>query len=559
MDRRLAFVRHVPPRRLFRRAWLVAKRRLVDRGLALGLVTGDMLAQVGAPLADPLPHSPCVPKGEAETTPGGSIALTFLNERQEFALPVEWNRFSGDPARQLWMMNLHYMEYLPALPDELFQAVIRDWIAAHVRLKPGYWADSWNSYTLSIRIVVWMQEIARRRDRLDPDFLALAARSIASQVGFLVRNLETDIGGNHLIKNIKALAWASAFFASDVAKEWRSLAIAMLRRELPVQILRDGVHYERSPSYHAQVFADLIDTRVALGNAAPAVLIDALDRMAQAVVDLTHPDGGPALFNDAGLTMALAPADCLTAFATAGGVVPLPRSIIRFPDAGYFGVRSPDYYLIGDAGRIGPDELPAHSHGDIGSFELSVAGHRMIVDQGVFQYVVGELRDRSRSAANHNVLHIAGRDQAEFFGAFRCGRRPAVEGEALPGEADGMLMIRSAHDGYGIRVEREIRTDHRRITITDTLGGDGARTAASATLLLHPNVVASPGSDGVLLAVGDARAIVRADAPVEIEPAVHWPDMGVEGSTSRLRFRLTEGRQQLVTTIEILSDRSKAR
>ncbi len=37
--------------------------------------------------------------------------------------------------------------------------------------------------------------------------------------------------------------------------------------------------------------------------------------MAQAAVDLAHPDGHVALFNDAGLTMAYSPGECLDAYA----------------------------------------------------------------------------------------------------------------------------------------------------------------------------------------------------------------------------------------------------
>jgi hypothetical protein len=41
---------------------------------------------------------------------------------------------------------------------------------------------------------------------------------VAEQLVFLERNLETDICGNHLIKNIKALIWASAYFTGPFAE-----------------------------------------------------------------------------------------------------------------------------------------------------------------------------------------------------------------------------------------------------------------------------------------------------------------------------------------------------
>ena len=38
---------------------------------------------------------------------------------------------------------------------------------------------------------------------------------LAALTGFLRRNLETDVGGNHLVKNLKALAGLAVFFGDD--------------------------------------------------------------------------------------------------------------------------------------------------------------------------------------------------------------------------------------------------------------------------------------------------------------------------------------------------------
>ena len=129
----------------------------------------------------------------------------------------------------------------------------------------GAWRDSHNSYALSLRVVVWMQQLARAPALAG----ARGRRASPSRYGFWHDNLETDLGGNHLVKNIKALIWASAFFAGPEAARWRRKGLRLLRRALDEQILPDGVHFERSPSYHAQVFADLLECRHALGARAP--------------------------------------------------------------------------------------------------------------------------------------------------------------------------------------------------------------------------------------------------------------------------------------------------
>ena len=245
------------------------------------------------------------------------IAFTFLNRR--ISMPggaIDWLAPGPGPGNQLWRMNLHYMEYLESVDDDAWCAYVEDWIDKNPANRPGVWKDSWNSYALSLRVVVWLQELARRKASLSDEVVRKVEASAVAQIRFLVRNLETDLGGNHLVKNIKALIWASAFFSGQEAEQWRRLGGQLLQRELAEQVLPDGVHYERSPSYHVQVFADLLECRHALGaDLTGGGLDDALYRMAQAVADLQHPDGLVAQFNDAGLNMSYPPGAALAAYA----------------------------------------------------------------------------------------------------------------------------------------------------------------------------------------------------------------------------------------------------
>ena len=273
-------------------------------------------------------------------------------------------------------------------------------------------------------------------------------------------------------------------------------------------MLSDGVHYERSPSYHAQVFADLIECRVASTPAAAPLALDAILRaMAIATADLSHPDGRVAQFNDAGLHMAYAPGECLDAYQTLFGDRPSGRRNFAFSAAGYFGRRAGEDYLVIDCGRIGPDALPAHAHGDILSFEWSVAGERIIVDPGVYEYFQGPRRVASRSAASHNTLCFEGADQADFFGAFRCGRRPDVEVRRL--ESDGeRLILEGAHNGFAPlgAHSRRFEASDTRLTIVDRINAPAGR-RASIGFVLHPEVAVAPTGDAVTLSRGRARII----------------------------------------------------
>ena len=100
-----------------------------------------------------------------------------------------------------------------------------------------------------------------------------------------------------------------------------------------------------------------------------------------------------------------------------------------------------------DAAAIGPDYLPAHAHGDIFSYELSLDGRRVVVDGGTSTYETGSERDWVRSTRAHNTVEIAGADQAEFFGAFRVGRRGRPRDVVARVSAEG-IHVSGWHDGY---------------------------------------------------------------------------------------------------------------
>lgn len=472
---------------------------------------------------------------------GTGWTVTFLASSHSFSATLDWDQPPPSPREQLWRMNLHYMEYLEELGTADAYNLIAQWIAANPPYRRGYWRDAWNSYAVSLRVVVWMQTVAR---------LGGASRaitdSIARQLLFLERNLELDIGGNHLIKNIKALAWGSAFFDGPLAARWRAVAIRLLRRELTRQVLPDGMHYERSPSYHCQVFADLVEVRHALNDdPLDGALDNALTRMAAAIPVLTHPDGFVAEFNDAGLTMSYSPVACLDAYeAVSGHTRTRPSGAFALPDAGYFGFRKDRDYVVVDMGRIGPDDLPAHAHGDIGSIELSIDGRRMIVDPGVERYVAGPARAASRSAASHNVLNLAGGDQADFFGAFRCGRRPHVVVTKRDVFADG-FVIEGWHDGYtrlpgGPIVHRRVEMRGDKMTIADRVEGREWREGRTG-LLLHPDCAIAVDGTRASIELDGRHLSVEASAPLAITDATWSPDMGQLVATRRLSLTLPYG------------------
>jgi uncharacterized heparinase superfamily protein len=278
--------------------------------------------------------------------------------------------------------------------------------------------------------------------------------------------------------------------------------------------------------------------------------------MAQVTADLAHPDGRVALFNDAGLSMAYTPGECLDVYERLFRRRPTPRRIFALRDAGYFGLRSGDAYFVADCGRIAPDGLPAHGHGDVLSFEWSVARERIIVDQGVFEYNAGERRQRARSASSHNTLCFDDADQTDFFGSFRCGRRPNVETTAYEQTDDG-FVLEGTHDGFknlpGMpRHVRRFEINQCEIVIRDRIEAYPDR-PASIGFLLHPEAHVEVAGAVVWIVTGTAEIRMTSTLPIGVEGAVWWPDMGCEKPTTRLRIRLQTGVSEVATELRVWS------
>lgn len=539
LERQVELARAVPLSQAWRRAQLIVCKKL------------EPFAPVRPPqgpiaLAENLPAPVFPPRvGQLGVDEAGDPELVLHWGSYPIAPPVNWVPPLGSRLDGSWRARLHYMEYLEGADDNLFAALIEDWLDTAQPDRPEAARYSWRAFNLSIRVVVWLQQLALRRDALRPALIERMTNSLAHQIAYLERYLETDLRGNHLIKNIKALLWAGHALRGPAADRWRARGAALLGRELDEQVLADGKHYERSAAYHCQVLADFIECRHLLDDRAPVVpkLDDCLTRMANALRYLVHPDGLVAQFNDGGLFMAYPPAACLEAFDRD---VTLPDGSFALPDAGYYGLRHRGDYLIIDCGPLAPDYLIGHGHGDILSFEWSLQGRRIIVDQGTYQNLSGPERTQSRATASHNTLALGGENQGDFYGAHRCGRRPrAVVREWSP-TADG-FVLEGSHNGYRHLTGRpthcrRFKAGNERLIIEDRI--DGNNPGAVGGFLLHPDCRVEV--DGMHAVIQNGPVCVRLEAslPLRLEQAAWYPDLYCAKDTQRLRFDLSAATSQ---------------
>ena len=338
---------------------------------------------------------------------------------------VDWEE---DYRPALWAYHLHYFEDAPALAfaarngDEEAYETLRSWVLDWVRrTRPGR-GPGWDPYPVSQRLVnwVWIDLLLDGQNRDRELFDSLRASAI-QQTRYLAANLEHHLQANHLLKNAKALFVAGlAWPGFKDAGGWFKRGLSVLRREVKEQILADGGHFERSPTYHAIVLQDLLEVDL-LARAADApspVSSDVLQKMMDIHAELVYPDGARARFNDSaeGLTHDAAMVTALCRLSDPDWELPTGTVIAR-PETGYYGYRdleSGEAFLV-DAGAPGPAYQPAHAHCDLLSFEFYTGGCPWIIDPGVHGYAEDPYRSYVRSTAAHNTLSVSGKEQSEVW------------------------------------------------------------------------------------------------------------------------------------------------
>lgn len=475
----------------------------------------------------------------------GRLALVGLE--RDVGWPPDW---TSPDAPRLWRYNLHFHGFLFGLEYPQARELVRDYVE---RSGPGAGGDAWEPYPTSLRAMSWLPLFfGRWRDQVlaDPELAARLWLELRRMLSWIERRLETHLLANHLLENALALCLAGACFEGPDAERWRRRGLALLRAELAEQLLSDGAHYERSPMYQQRVLYGLGlllnsgDEELRRLCAQPAA------RMLGWLRAMTHPDGGIALFNDAGLGMYPSTASLSSWLAEleiedAGESGP---GAIHLAQSGYFTARNGEGdALFMDAGEIGPSYQPGHAHADFLAVELSLAGRRFVVDGGNHGYVEGERREWARSARGHSTVFVDGEEPLELWASFRVGRRGAPVDVRHEVEGPARHRFTAAHTGYEHlsgcpRPRRELCWDAAGLVrIEDSVAATRARACTSQLRIAGDWEPEAVGDDRVRFRQGGAEVWVLAGGPLEREASRWFPGFHREESAHLLRQALAAG------------------
>lgn len=423
-------VRHLKPIQVIGRAHFLWHRPRVDLRPA-----PPLRAAVG----------PWVLPAAREQSLLGPLRLRYLSVERSLD-DCGWDR---PDVERLWRYNLHYFDDLNAQGAQQRRAWQRDLLCLWMEQNPAPQGTGWEPYPVSLRTVNWIKWFLAGNPP-EADWL----HSLAVQVRWLRRRLEWHLLGNHLFVNAKALVYAGLYFDGEEAREWLGCGLRILERELPVQILADGGHFERSTMYHALALEDLLDLLnliTARGDAGSSTqhLVPTLRKRAAAMLHwlrcMSHPDGSLGMFNDT--AQGIAPDNVeLEAFAALMAItatsVPA-EGIIDLVASGYVRAARGAAVALLDLAPIGPDYLVGHAHADSLAFELSLHGRRIVVNGGTSCYGLSAQRLRERGTAWHSTVQLGDEDSSEVWSGFRVGRRARMKQRTQQG-----WTVAGAHDGW---------------------------------------------------------------------------------------------------------------
>ena len=490
------------------------------------------------------PQGPWVRPARRRPSLGADHTFTFLNERHRLS-DVGWDSPS---VAKLWRYNQHYFDDLTAFGAadrrDCHSELVTRWIAENAPTV----GTGWEPYPTSLRIVNWTKWWM-----LGQEPAGEWVHSLAIQARWLSRRLEWHLLGNHLFANAKALMFAGLVFEGDEADRWRSLAVRILERELPEQILTDGGHLERSPMYHALALEDVLDLLNAFARFRPSTaaeqqvaerLREVAPRMLWWLRCMAFPHGGVTHFNDSVEGVA-PPLSELERYArdleVAAGTL-ANDSTVHLQSSGYVRLAQGTAVAWLDVGPIGPDYLPGHAHADTLSFELALQGEPLIVNGGTSCYGQGSQRQRERGTAWHSTVQIDDHDSSEVWSGFRVGRR-AYPRDVRIGEG----WAHAAHDGYTFLPGRPVH--HRSwvikagaLQVKDSVQPPTPRSCAR--FHLAPGLSPAP--------IGENRWAIRRGrdllASVEVDeakarwvPSEHASEFGLRQSTVALCCELKGG------------------
>lgn len=442
--------------------------------------------------------------------PDGAVVL--LDSSPYDPLRDGW-RTARDP---LWTYTLHYQGWLTQLSADDAEATALSWIAEHRR------GVGWEPYPTSVRLLHWLGWLQREGGQRQAGPRERMLASMAAQLEHLAANLEEHIDGNHLWSNLAALTACGLGLRGPLADSLRRRFAPRFAEVVQEQLYGDGVHRERTPSYHCLLAEQLAIVTELARDADPSLhakLRPKVVAMLAATAAFTHPDGDVALFGDSQRDATVTPVKLLQR----DGASVNPHDALC-PEGGFIRRRWGDWTVLWTVGGAGLPWQTGHAHGDALAVELSLGDERVIVDAGVGTYVRGTSRTYARSTRAHNTATVGfgEPDQHELWASHRVGRR--ADPQLQTAERDTLAARVHGVFSPGVHERTLSRVDNAIVVY------DGVQPWGPATVrwfVPGDAQVDVQGSNATVTTAGGTRFSIITNADALIETQTHgWHAIG---------------------------------
>ena len=385
--------------------------------------------------------------------------------------------FAQAAVSEEWARELHgfgWLRHLDAVRAEdterLARRLLMAWLQEGSRDKRFAWAPE----TTGRRLMSWLAHSQLLLDGADPRFYAAVLRSLKRQAGYLSAAWQNAPQGYGRLVALIGLVLADLCLSGRERHLRRSQKL--LAAEIERQIFADGGHIGRNPQTGVELVLDLLPVRQCfLVRDLPAsAVVRALTAMVPMLRHVRLGDGSLARFNGVGPTDRDALA---TVLAYDKNQTALPALA---PQSGYARLARGPSLVVVDVGRPPPLSFAQSAHAGCLSFELSVGGEPLFVNNGAPASADPGRRASARATASHNTLCLKEQSSSKL------SRRGCLRGALAIEQPDhvsvrlaeeaGAVELEASHDGY---VGRWGLVHARRLS----LAADGTRLSGSEGLL----------------------------------------------------------------------------
>jgi len=415
---------------------------------------------------------------------GDPIDWAFEPVNGRRAPDVHWSRVPyldpdivGDH-KVVWELNRHQYfvrlgqaAWLGSSDDwaEIFFEHLDGWMSANPPRRGINWASS---LEIAFRAISWLWALHffARAPQLSPRRFTEIVAQLRAHGRHVERYISTSFSPNtHLTGEALGLFYLGTMLPElPEAERWRRRARTWLMGALEFQIRPDGGYFEQSVHYHrytVDFYVHLLVLERLGGGGATDRLEARLANIVDHLVSLTRADGSTPLIgdDDGGRLLflddrrvddvrssILAAAVLLNRADWAAVAGPPTEELVwllgpdaldrldRFeavearrtsrchPDTGFCVMRSgrdigEDVMFV----RSGPHSALSggHAHADALAIDLSIGGHRVLVDPGTGSYTDRDLREWFRSSPAHNTVTLAGNSSSQPSGPFAWSTR----------------------------------------------------------------------------------------------------------------------------------------